>query len=189
MHLAGSIRPIPRTPPIPPSMSRFLPRTLSLAAAFTAALLTASAARAQGSTSSQGGEGEVMAVVKRLFDGMRAGDSSMVRSVFHPQVRLISASTGRDGKPRLNVESSADNFAKAVGTPHAAVWDERIWNEKVQIDGPIASVWVDYSFRTGDTFSHCGIDHFLVVKDDAGAWKIIELADTRRTEGCDRSKD
>lgn len=129
-------------------------------------------------------EGEVMKVVNRLFEGMKKGDSSIVRSVFHPQVRMISSGKGRDGKLRLTVETSADAFVKAVGTPHTVVWNERISNEKVHIDGAIASVWADYTFHAGETFSHCGIDHFLLTSDESGAWKIIELADTRRTEGC-----
>jgi hypothetical protein len=28
------------------------------------------------------------------------------------------------------------------------------------------------------------VDHFLLVRNDAGAWRILELADTRRTTGC-----
>lgn len=133
----------------------------------------------------QDAKGEVMAVVKRLFDGMRAGDSAMVRSVFHPQVRMLSSSM-REGKPVLNVQSGTDAFVKAIGTPHAQVWDERIWNEKVEIDGALASVWTDYAFYRGEAFSHCGIDHFLLARNEAGEWKIIELADTRRQEGCKR---
>lgn len=127
---------------------------------------------------------EVMAVVRRLFDGMRAGDSAMVRSVFHPQLRMISVGGAKEGGVRLNVESSADGFVKAVGTPHAARWDERISNERVEIDGPLASVWVDYTFILGEKLSHCGIDHFLLVRGDDGKWSIISLADTRRTTGC-----
>ena len=126
---------------------------------------------------------EVLAVVKRMFDGMRAGDSAMVASTFHPSLRLISAFS-RNGTPQVRIEASAAGFLKAVGTPHADAWDERIANEKVAIDGPVASVWADYSFYLGGKRSHCGIDHFLLVKDDAGAWKILELADTRRPDGC-----
>lgn len=125
---------------------------------------------------------DVMAVVHRLFDGMRAGDSAVVRSVFHPQVRMLTAANGPDGKPRLSLQTSADGFVRAVGTPHPQVWDEKIWNEKVEIDGPLASVWVDYSFYAGATRSHCGIDHFLLHRNEAGEWKIVELADTRRQD-------
>lgn len=130
-------------------------------------------------------EAAVMSVVRKLFDGMRAGDSTMVRSTFEPRIRLIT-STMRQGKQVTTVETSGDAFVKAVGTPHADVWDERIANEKVHIDGGLASVWVDYGFFAGTRFSHCGVDHFLLTKDDAGAWRILELADTRRPQGCER---
>ena len=133
----------------------------------------------------QDGKADVLAVVKRLFDGMRAGDSAMVRSVFHAQVRMLTA-TVRDGAPSLRIESGADGFVKAVGTPHPQPWDEKTYNEKVEIDGPLASVWTEYTFHLGPTFSHCGVDHFLLAKDAAGAWKIVELADTRQMEGCPR---
>ncbi|MEO6444997.1 MAG: nuclear transport factor 2 family protein [Gemmatimonadaceae bacterium] len=128
-------------------------------------------------------ETEVLAVIHRLFEGMRLGDSSMVRSVFHPGVRLISASR-RDGKVSIQVEPNADGFARAVGTPHPVVWNERIMNTKVYIDGPVASVWTDYTFHAGEQFSHCGIDHFLLVKEEGQPWRILELSDTRRTTGC-----
>lgn len=131
----------------------------------------------------QDGSADAMAVVKRLFDGMRAGDSAVVRSVFHPKARLLSSSV-QNGKPILAIEASPDNFVRAVGAPHTQVYDERIWNEKVMVDGPLASIWVDYAFYLGDKFSHCGIDHFLLGRDDQGRWSIVELADTRRTVGC-----
>lgn len=140
------------------------------------ACLTPAAARAQDANA------QVLAVVKRLFDGMRAGDSAMVRSVFHKDVRLISAGT-RDGKTNVRIEQSVDEFVKAVGSPHAEPWDERTSNEKVMIDGPVASVWTDYTFHLGTKLSHCGIDHFLLLNEE-GVWRIIELADTRRTTGC-----
>ncbi|WP_337170055.1 nuclear transport factor 2 family protein [Gemmatimonas aurantiaca] len=126
----------------------------------------------------------VMAVVRRLFDGMRAADSSMVRSVFDPRLRMITAAT-RNGAPVVTIEQGADGFVKSVGTPRPDKIDERIRNERVHIDGTLASVWVDYGLFIGPKFSHCGIDHFLLVRND-GAWKILEIADTRRTTGCEQ---
>lgn len=124
-------------------------------------------------------ESEVMRVVHAVFDGMRRVDSAMVRPLFHPQARLISVAT-RDGVPVVRVESVED-FIRSVGRPRTEVWDERLSNEKVETDGALASVWVDYEFFRGTTRNHCGVDHFLLVKDQ-GSWRIIELADTRR--GC-----
>lgn len=140
---------------------------------------------APGTLFAQDAKAEVMAVVQRLFDGMRAGDSAMVRSTFDPQLRMISSSL-REGKPVLRIETGGDGFVRAVGTPHAEVWDERIANAKVEVDGALASVWTDYAFYRGTSFSHCGIDHFLLARNDAGQWKIVELADTRRQAPCPR---
>jgi hypothetical protein len=149
----------------------------------TTLFLVAPVLGAQAPTAAEADGRAVMAVVKRLFDGMRSADSSVVRSVFDPRVRMITVST-RNGARATTLELGADNFAKSVGTPHPDVWDERIANPRVQIDGDLASVWVDYGFFAGPRFSHCGVDHFLLVRNDAGAWRILELADTRRTTGC-----
>ena len=124
----------------------------------------------------------ILAVTKRLFEGMRAGDSAMVRSVFHAKVFMASAFV-RLGTPTINVDGGVDGFVKAVGTPHAEVWDERVANEVVHQDGTLATVWMDYTFYLGTKLSHCGVDAFIIAKDGAD-WKIISLADTRRREGC-----
>jgi hypothetical protein len=124
----------------------------------------------------------VLAVVRRLFDGMRAGDSAIVRTVFDVNARLVSAAI-RDGQPYARV-TTAEEFIAAVGRPHDAVWDERIWDTEVRVDGNLASVWTKYAFYLGDRFSHCGVDAFHLVRRAEG-WKIVDLADMRRQEGCE----
>ncbi len=124
-------------------------------------------------------EREVMAVVNALFDGMRQVDSAMVRPLFHPKARLISVDLRSEGRP-ARVEESLEGFIQSIGRPRTELFDERLSNVKTMIDGSLASVWADYKFYRGTTFSHCGVDHFLLVKE-AGRWQIIELADTRRT--------
>lgn len=127
-------------------------------------------------------EKEVLAVVTRLLDGMRAADSTMVRSTLHPSARLVSAGE-RDGTPALESDS-VDAFVAAVGSPHEAIWDERTWDPVVMIDGHLATVWTPYAFFLGSEFSHCGVDTFQLFRGSDG-WKIFQIADTRRREGCD----
>ena len=123
----------------------------------------------------------ILAVVQRLFDGMRAGDSAAVRSVFHSRALFVGA-LERQGAAQVRFEDP-DEFIKAVGTPHEQVWDERTRNVVVHQDGTLAAVWMDYSFYLGDQFSHCGVDAFLLAREGTD-WKIVSLADTRRREGC-----
>jgi len=136
----------------------------------------ASLARAQSAE-----EQEVLKPIRRLFDGMRKADSAMVRSAFHPDVSFMSTGV-RDGQTVVRKEA-LDGFVQMVGTPRPEMIDERVWNEKVLVDGPLASVWMDYALFIGPRFSHCGVDTFQLAKISDG-WKIIAIADTRRTEGC-----
>jgi hypothetical protein len=134
-------------------------------------------------TQAQTPRSEVRIVIDRLFEGMRKGDSTMVRSVFHPKVRMVTATTGRDGKLVLEEESSANGFVKAVGTPHTQIWDERIFDVEIWSSGDVATAWMRYQFYADTQFSHCGVDAMNFAKDQ-GSWKIIFLADTRQRQGC-----
>ena len=125
---------------------------------------------------------DVRAVVDRFFDGMRAGDSTVVRSVLHPEARFLTTMT-RDGIPMLHI-GSVDAFLDAVGSPHEEVWDERIWNVNIHVDDRLAAAWMDYAFFLDDEFSHCGVNAFQLFHDSDG-WKVVQITDTRRREGCD----
>jgi hypothetical protein len=129
----------------------------------------------------QSAEDEVMKTVRQLFDGMRKGDSAMVRAAFHPEA-VLQTTAVRNGQTSVG-KLAVENFVRSVGTPRPEALDERIWNEKVFIDGPLAVVWTDYALFIGTRFSHCGVDAFQLAKM-ADGWKIIALADTRRTDNC-----
>lgn len=124
----------------------------------------------------------VESVIIKLFDGMRAGDSSMVHSVFIEDAEMHTVFTDKNGKPQLR-KGSLDRFLSAVGSPHDVVWDEPVWDMQIDIDGALASVWTKYAFYAGKQFSHCGVDAFQLFKTEEG-WKIIQITDTRQKEGC-----
>jgi hypothetical protein len=128
----------------------------------------------------QQSEREVMAVVQQLFDGMKVHDTVKMRAVLHPQARLVSSGL-KDGVPTASVEA-IEGWLSAVGRG-VEPFDERLQNPVVKVDGGLASVWAEYHFYVGARFSHCGVDTFHLVKT-ADGWKIIDLADTRRKEGC-----
>lgn len=124
----------------------------------------------------------VKAPIQLLFDGMRAGDSSMVRRAFHPGAHLQTAFLNRDGQPQLGDEE-VENFIRAIGTPHEKIYNEQIWSYDIRIDGLLASAWTEYTFFLGDQLSHCGVNAFQLFKG-ADGWKISHITDTRRREGC-----
>lgn len=125
---------------------------------------------------------EVLEVVLTLFDGMREADSAKVRSAFGQAPQLYTSFTDGEGIPVLN-KNNLQKFLNAVGTPHDQVWDEPIWDIKINIDGNLASVWTKYAFYAGKSFSHCGVDAFMLNKEQ-NDWKIFYLTDTRRKQNC-----
>lgn len=160
-----------------------LRRSLSLVALL---LALAVPAQAQSAADTSEARDAVLAVVDQLFDGMRTGDSTAVRAVFDDGARMQSISQ-EDGAPSIRT-GSVDRFVEAVGRPHDAVWDERIWDPVVQIDGPMAMAWTPYAFYRGDTFSHCGVNAIHFIRRGA-AWKVFYLVDTRQQEGCEIPED
>ena len=126
----------------------------------------------------QYGEDAVKKAIRTMFDGMRAGDSSMVHSVFVDDALMQTIAPNRQGQIALT-DGTLSNFLNALGTPHDQVWDERILSYEIKIDGAMASVWTPYEFYAGERFSHCGVNSFQLMKGNDG-WKIIYLVDTRR---------
>ena len=141
-----------------------------------AALLLAGAARAQSQE-----QREVLAVVQQLFDGMRARDTAKMCATLHPQARMVSPGM-RDGVATVSLDSP-DRWLAGVAGASTGPFDERLRNPIVHVDGALASVWTEYTFYLGERMNHCGVDTFHLVRTAEG-WRIIDLADTRRKEGC-----
>jgi hypothetical protein len=120
----------------------------------------------------------VRATLDAFFDGMRAGDSAAVRGLFAPDARIQALEAGDS----LSVDTrSANGFAGAVGAPRDVVWDERIWDVRIRVDGPMADAWMSYVFYLGEKRSHCGVNAMHLVRRDA-AWKILRVTYTRRPD-------
>ena len=156
-------------------MTKF-PASLLFAGLLTAVTPCAKAQKAPAETAA------VQQTITAFFDGMRRGDSTAVRRTLAPAA-VFHGFGGQPGQPPTLAIESIGGFLKAVGTPHPAVWDERITFERVLIDAGLASVWTPYEFYLGSKFSHCGYNSFQLVKL-ADGWKIAHIIDTRRKEKC-----
>lgn len=124
----------------------------------------------------------VSKTIEMFFDGMRKGDSSLVRKTLATPATLTTILSSAKDSALIRVED-IDGFIKAVGTPHTVVWDERIYNLKVMTDGPMAMAWAPYQFYAGNKFSHCGVNVFTLARS-ANNWKIVSITDTRRETDC-----
>jgi hypothetical protein len=122
----------------------------------------------------------VQAVITRVFDGMRESDSAKVRGTFAPGMRMVRV--GTRANPDTVVFDTPDGWLNAVARSNKT-WDERPSNIRIEVDGNLASAWMDYIFKVNGTLSHCGADSFELVKVK-GEWKITQLGDTQRRTGC-----
>jgi hypothetical protein len=120
--------------------------------------------------------------INTMFNAMRKGDSTMLRSTFAKGIAFQGVANKKDGTVSLETENP-DDFIKMVGTPHKGVYDERVTFADIKIDGPLASVWAPYKLYLDDKYSHCGVDVFQLMKT-ADGWKIIYIVDTRRKDNC-----
>lgn len=163
------------------------PRLFTIGLVVSAVLAVAPPSPTLDSSSAAGDEAAVLAVVQRLFDGMRARDGEAVAAVFHPDARMVRTAQGPDGLPRVQV-TGVEAFIEAVGSG-TEPWDEPLFDTEVRVDQNLAQVWTRYRFYLGETFSHCGYNALLLVRLPPGGaaevpWQIIQIADTRHTEGC-----
>ncbi|MEE4350112.1 MAG: SMP-30/gluconolactonase/LRE family protein [Pacificimonas sp.] len=77
-------------------------------------------------------------------------------------------------------------FEELVGFLPTAVPDqavERLVDPMVRVDGDIAMVWGDYVFTVDGELSHCGTDHFDLLRQD-GEWRVFNLTWTTRHHDC-----
>lgn len=118
-----------------------------------------------------------------LFDGMRKGNSTLLKTAFDKKAVFHTVSVSTAGETHLVSGETLEDFAKAIGTPHPDIWDERVTIDEIKVNGNLASVWAPYKFYRGNKFSHCGVDSFQLMKTKSG-WKIIYVVDTRLKDNC-----
>lgn len=156
-----------------------IPSLYCLAATLVAAV--PGTARAQASD-----RAAILATVQHVFDAMRTRDTTLLHQAFDSTARLVGVSN-RGGSLSVSL-TSASQFGAAITRAAAGdVWNERIYEPEVRVDGDVAQVWAYYTFHRNKVFTHCGVDAFMLLKV-GDAWKITQLADSRRTEGCSHTE-
>ena len=150
-------------------------RRIQIVVAALAVLASAANVRAQDAE-----RAAVIATVQKVFDAMRTRDTALLSVAFDTTARLVGVRT-RDNT--ISLTTPAAFGAALTRAPAGDVWNERIFDPEVRIDGDLAQVWAYYTFHRNKEFTHCGIDAFMLRKLGT-QWKITQLSDSRRTTGC-----
>lgn len=128
-------------------------------------------------------ENDAKAIVDTFFEGFHKGDTLLMRSVMIKDLPTQTVFTTGKGEAKV-VAGSGEDFLKAIGSrPATQVWEEKLLDYSIQVDGNLAHVWTPYEFWLNGDFSHCGANAFTIGKTQEG-WKILHLIDSRRKQGC-----
>ena len=123
-----------------------------------------------------------LAAAEQLLNAMRKRDTTAIRAVVHPTLR-VSTALDASGGSVLSLEG--DDFVKVVGRATGPPWNQRLLSPEVRVDGTLATVWSLYRFDRGEAFDHCGAIALHLMRI-GGVWKITQLSDTHRQNNCGR---
>ena len=126
-------------------------------------------------------EGQVMAPINAMFDGLARRDSAIILAAMRPDATAMVAAEKADGTRSVRRMTAAD-FAAGV-KPGPERFEERLSDPAIEIDGDIAMVWSPYTFLIDGKVHHCGVDHFDLVRE-SGSWKVANATWSSRTTGC-----
>jgi len=135
--------------------------------------------------SAQDSEKEIVQkTIETFFDGFHNQDSIQIKKTVSSDIVLQTISQDEPGNTLVKTQDFSGFLKSIVGIPNTTKFEEVIKDYSIQIDGPMANAWTSYEFRIDDSFHHCGVNSFQLVKDSDKGWQIIYLIDTRRKEDC-----
>lgn len=124
----------------------------------------------------------VKQVVNNLFAAMKNSNAEELLKCFADSAILQTIVKNKNGIISVKNELLAD-FVKQIGGLPVGVADERIVFDEIKVDKVLAIAWTPYQFYYKGNFSHCGTNHFVLIKQN-NEWKIQYLIDTRRRDDC-----
>jgi hypothetical protein len=126
-------------------------------------------------------------VIETFFEGLHKGDSTIMKSTLHDQIKIQTTSTNREGNKVLRTEKKEQLLINIANKKPTDTYEEKLLSYDIKIDGNLASVWTPYEFYYNGTFSHCGANSFQLFNNN-GSWEIIYLVDMRRRGDCNALK-
>ena len=129
---------------------------------------------------------QVKNVISTFFDGLHKGDSTLLKSTLHKNIKIQTTFTNKKGEKQLRTQSK-ENLLKGVASKKPSdEYFEKLLSYTIKIDGNLASVWTPYEFYLNGKFLHCGANSFQLFHNN-GKWEIIYLVDMRRRGSCKAS--
>lgn len=135
----------------------------------------------------QNEEQRIKGTIDTFFKALHNGDSTLMATVLHKELKVQTTGDNREGKSFLRTESRQKLLQSIARKKSEDTYFEKLLSYQIKIDGNLASVWTPYEFYYNGAFSHCGANSFQLYNNN-GAWEIIYLVDMRRRRGCQPSE-
>ncbi|CAL2102608.1 3-methyl-2-oxobutanoate hydroxymethyltransferase [Tenacibaculum sp. 190130A14a] len=132
-------------------------------------------------------EFEIKQTIHTFFEGLHKGDSAIVNSTLHKDLKVQTTFTNKKGEKHLKTETKEQLLKNIASKKPENTYLEKLLSWNIHIDGNLASVWTPYEFYFNGNFSHCGANSFQLFNNN-GKWEIVYLIDMRRRGNCKAKK-
>lgn len=127
-------------------------------------------------------EAAVMAPIRELLHGLEVSDPAPILAATIPDGAITATRTAPEGTHQRRTLRWAEFAAQFKPDGKRVV--ESLGQPAIELDDDVAMVWAPYTVTIDGKLSHCGYDHFDLVRTD-GRWKILNVTYSHRTTGCD----
>jgi hypothetical protein len=111
----------------------------------------------------------VIAVADSLLAALSSGDrATLGRLTLDSSV--VGGAGVRDGVERFSLRT----WGLYTASASSASFTERGFDATARVQDSVAVVWMPYDLYRGDTWSHCGVDTFTLMKSE-GHWRVAAL--------------
>lgn len=124
---------------------------------------------------------QVMTVLNDFFTAVNTSDSAAFNKVFFKDAHMFISRSVNDSTVYVSRPAVKTSIFKPGVAYRETMRDKGV---KVEVHQHIAMAWVPYDFYVNNTFSHCGIDVFTLMKTTKG-WRIVLIAYSVEKTGCD----
>ena len=113
-----------------------------------------------------------IAVADSVLAALSSGDGQTLA-----RLTLDSSVVGGAGVRNGVERSSLRRWAQFINRTGPSDFTERGFDATVRVQDRVAQVWMPYDLYVGDTWSHCGVDAFTLMKTE-GRWRVASLVYT-----------
>lgn len=124
----------------------------------------------------------VLVPVNAVFAALAARDGAVATPHLDPEARMTVVVARPNGSQLIRRMSGTDFTGGLQPGPQRL--EEVMPEPVIAIDGDVAMVFGRYVFRIDGAVSHCGSNHFDMVRRD-GMWKIAAITWNQRESGCE----